>query len=59
MPFDFDLTQKHVQGACYESTCSYFYDFHDQAILFFFQLFFKIFIFAGFILVALLHPAFI
>ena len=41
-PFDSNLTQKLVQGACYETSCSYFYSFHDHAVLFLFQLFLKI-----------------
>ena len=42
-PFDSDLTQKLVQGACYETSCSYFHSFYDHAKPFLFQLFFKIF----------------
>ena len=41
------------------ASCFYFYSFHDHVIPFLFQVFFKIFIFAGFILMALLHPAII
>ena len=31
--FDSDLTQKLVQGACYETSYSYFYSFHDHAYI--------------------------
>ena len=31
MPFDSDLTQKQVQGVCYETSCSYFHSFHNHA----------------------------
>ena len=31
MPFDSNLTQKLVQGACYETSCSYFHSFHKHA----------------------------
>ena len=33
--FDSDLTQKLVQSACYETSCSYFHSFHNHAISFF------------------------
>ena len=38
-PFDADLTQKLVQGACYETSSSYFYSFHDHTIPLLFLLF--------------------
>ena len=59
MPFDSDLTQILVQVDCYKTFCTYFYSFHDHSVPFLFQHFLKIFIFAGFILVALIHPVFI
>ena len=40
-PFYSDLTQKLVQDACYESSCIYFYSFHDHAIPSLFQLFLR------------------
>ena len=51
-PFDSDLAQKLVQGVCYKTSCSYFYSFLDHAVPFLLQLFFKIFVFAGFIFMA-------
>ena len=58
-PFVSDLTQKLVQGTCYKTAYSYFFSFYDHAAPFLFLLFFKIFVFAGFILMTLIHTTFI